>query len=556
MKIGNRFGQKLRYGSVSLAITAGVLAVVLLLNVAVSALCVGRRWFIDLTHDQLYTMTDEADRVLGETIASANATRSEDEPVKVDIIFCADPDIVCGNTYLKAVYYTALEMQKAYSDTITVSTRDVWNNPSSVDEFRVSAHSSIYQTNVIVASGTEFRVYNARSFYMFDEESGSDNPWAYNGEKILIKAIAAVTRAEAPICAVTVNHGEPFATEEGRAQYSEFLNVLQRSGYDVIYLDLSKDAIPEDCRLIVTFDPTQDFIYGDEVNELTKLEGFLRQTNSFMLFADADTPKLTNLEEFLEPWGVKIQRDGDANYEIVDPASKLDGEGTTIVAQYETGGMSAVITEDLVSNGGSPKVVFKNATSITYSDTYRVAYEPADETNGTVGFSYGSYSKNGISRMMFNIFSTSDSAFAYARPWGTNDRRTDENGDLWQNANAPFSLMTVTRQMKDVTEGNTGSSEYLTSYVCAFGSTAFASNEILSGNTYGNTDVLLETLRMIGKEVEPIGLEFKPLYDPAISSSHHSPTAPVVWTVVLILLPVIAFAVGGCVVLVKRKNRR
>ena len=97
MKIGNRFGRKLRYGSVSAAIVAGVLAVVVLLNVAVSALCVGRRWFVDLTRDELYTMTSEAHRVLGETIASANEARPADKPAKVDIIFCADPDIVCAN---------------------------------------------------------------------------------------------------------------------------------------------------------------------------------------------------------------------------------------------------------------------------------------------------------------------------------------------------------------------------------------------------------------------------------------------------------------------------
>ena len=183
MKIGNRFGQKLRYGSVSFAIIAGVLALVVLLNVAVSALCVGNRWFIDLTPDQLYTMTEDAERVLGQTIDSANEGRSSDNPVEVEIIFCADPDVICNNDSLRIVYYTALDFQKAYPDTVKVSTRDVWSNPSSVDEFRVSAHSSIYQSNVIVSSGTEFRVYNARSFYVFDESTSSgDTPWAYNGD--------------------------------------------------------------------------------------------------------------------------------------------------------------------------------------------------------------------------------------------------------------------------------------------------------------------------------------------------------------------------------------
>ena len=273
-----------------------------------------------------------------------------------------------------------------------------------------------------------------------------------------------------------------------------------------------------------------------------------------MIFADADTPRLANLEEFLEPWGVKIQREGDATYEIVDPDSKLDGEGTTIVAQYEQGGMGNVITQDLVKNGGSPKVVFKNATSFVYSDSYQITYEAADETGGSAGFSYGLYNRNRVSRMIFDIFSTTDSALAYAKPFGTQDRLQNADGTVWTNAQSPFSLMTVTRQREGVSEGNAGSVEYLASYLCAFGSTEFASNEVLASNSYGNTDVLMETLRMIGKEIEPIGLEFKPMFSSSIDSNYYAPTAPVVWTAVLILLPAIAFTIAGCVVLVKRKH--
>lgn len=564
MKIGNRLESKLGHRSLSVAITVGVVVVVLLLNVAASALCLGQRWYIDLTPDTLYTLTDDAHRMLGEAIDSANATRPKGSPVEVDIVFCADPDVLCKNDMMRYVYYTALDMQKAYPDTIKVSTRDVWSNPSSVDEFRASAHSSIYASNVIIASGSEFRIYNINSFFVYD--STLDNQiWAYNGEKIFIKGITAVTRAEAPICAVTTNHGEPFATEAGRAEYSEFLSVLEAAGYEVRFLNLAEEDIPENCRLIVTMDPQTDFLtdfYGGDVDELDKLDAFLQQAYSFMVFVDADTPKLSVLEEYLEMWGIALDRtsvDGTRyNYQIADPGNKVDGEGFSMVGQYEIGGLGGVLTESMRENGGSPKVLFQNAISIGYSSSYDMSYQLADSSSGTPGYTFGSYYKNGKTRSIFDIFRTGETALAYAKDPTTGALLT-EDGEAWIEAfdpRDPFRLMTVSRQMITVSEGHEGSNDYLNSYVCAVGSTEFAKNAVLSSNAYGNTDVLLETLRVIGREVELVGLPIKPFYNSEMNANYYNiETAPTRWTVVLVLLPAVGFLCSGCWVLVRRRLR-
>lgn len=564
MKIGNRFESKLGHRSLSVAITVGVIAVVLLLNVAVSALCLGQRWYMDLTPDALYTLTDDAHRLLGEAIDSANATRPKDAPVEVDIVFCADPDVLCKNDMMRYVYYTALDMQKAYPDTIKVSTRDVWSNPSSVDEFRASAHSSIYATNVIVASGTEFRVYNIKSFFIRDS-SMNDEIWAYDGEKTFIKGITAVTRAEAPICAVTINHGEPFATEAGRAEYSEFLSVLESAGYEVQFLNLAEEEIPENCRLIVTMDPQTDFLtdfYGGDVDELDKLDAFLQKAYSFMVFVDADTPKLSVLEEYLEMWGISLERTSvdntRYNYLIADPGNKVDMEGFSMVGQYEEGGLGGILTESMRENGGAPKVLFQNAISIAYAQSYELSYQLADSESGMPSYTFGSYYKNGNSRLIFDVFHTGETALAYAKDPLTGALLT-EDGEAWVEAfdpRDPFRLMTVTRQMVTVSEGREGTNEYLNSYVCAVGSTEFAKNAVLSSNAYGNADVLLETLRVIGREVELVGLPIKPFYKPAMNANYYNiETAPTRWTVVLVLLPAIGFLCSGCWVLVRRRLR-
>ena len=226
MKLQNGVSRKMRYGSASVGITAAVICGVLLLNILATALCSNFLWHIDLTPEPLYTLADETEFLLEQSLSAVDAERDPKDPVQVKIIFCADPDVLCANERTRPVYYTALELQKAFPKNITVTTEDVWDNPSSVDAYRTNAYSSIYPSQVIVASGSEFRLYNNDAFYSFYSDNLRE-PFAYNGEKTFVKGILAVTRAEAPICALTVNHGEPFATEEGKAEYSELLRVIE-----------------------------------------------------------------------------------------------------------------------------------------------------------------------------------------------------------------------------------------------------------------------------------------------------------------------------------------
>ncbi|MBQ7354228.1 MAG: Gldg family protein [Clostridia bacterium] len=569
MKMNNGFGRKLRRGSVSLGITALCIAVVLLVNVLASVLLQNRYWFVDLTTEPLYTMSDTCVNLLQSTLDSAQESSDSDEPVVVDIIFCADPDLLIGHEYLRHVYYTALEMQVKFPDHIHVTTTDVWDNPSSVDAYRTNSYSSIYQTNVIIASGTEFRIYNTMDFYIADSVD-SEVPWGYKAEKNFLRGIKAVTRAEAPICALTVNHGEPFATEEGKAKYSEFLKVLENAGYDVAFVDLSKEDLPANCRLIITFDPQTDFVssfMGEGVSEVSKIEKHLADAYSYMVFVDADTPKLPVMEEYLEEWGIAIDRysttDANGNkttgtFEMIDPDFSLNLAGTAVIGQYATTAFGSTLTDDMREKGGSPKVIFGNAVSLSYSPTYRTSYIVPTEENGvTEAFTYGFYNKNGETRNIFDVFSTGAGAYAYAKSNG--ERIKDAQGeDLivnTYNPQDPYRLMTITRQSRTIGEDQGYTSVNDSSYVCAIGSTDFASNELLSGNAYGNTDILLSVLRTIGGEVEPVGISWKYLHETAIDTNYYTTAQATVWTVVLALIPALTLSVAGIYVLVRRKIR-
>lgn len=557
MKNDNGLSRKFRYGSISLGVTAIVIVAVLLFNVLASLLFGGNLWFVDLTQEPTrYTLTEEGKNLLTDTIASANEGRAENDPVTVDIIFCADPDMLYGNEMMRYVYITALQLQKEYADTIRVKTVNVWDNPSAVDAYRTNAYSSIYQSSVIVASGTEFRVYNPRSFYTYNEQDV--DPWAYNIEKTFIKGILAVTRAEAPICAITVGHGEPFDPVTGETEYTELLKVIRKAGYDTVFVDLTKDELPEHCRLVVTFDPqsdfTSDFLSGG-VSELSKLEKHLNNTYSYLLFVDADTPKLPNLEEFLEEWGIAFARKDKATYQIVDGKNSINSDGTAVLGQYAEGGFGADLTEDMRQFGEAPKVLFGNTLAINYSSTYERKPVQANPETGAKAYVTGYNYTNDCPRTIFDVFTASDTAFAYAKENGT--RLTDEEDNpLVVDTQGGYRLMTITRQLRIQSEGKGYTNVYPNTYVCTVGSTDFASNEALSSNTYGNTDLLLSTLHTIGREIVSVGFDPIKLHQEEMNIKYYSEATNRVTTVILVALPAVIFAVTGVVVLVRRRVKR
>ena len=560
--------KKFRHGSASVALSALVIAAVILINVGVGVLFSSRLWRLDETSEKIYTLDDSFKDYLQMTFDEVNASR--EEPVQVDIIFCNDPDMLKGTTSMRYVYYTALALQKAFPDTIHVSAVNIWSNPSAVDAYRTNSYSNIYQSNVIIASGSEFRVTSIDSYYVTDTDSG--DVWAYHGEKKMVQSIMAVTKAESPICGITVNHGEPFASDEGKARYARLLEVVEDAGYEIVYLDLARDEIPENCRLLLTFDPQTDFRseYGsaDSISEINKLDVFLENAYSYLVFVDADTPELPNLEMFLEEWGISFGRVTDAenaedvigNYRV-SATSAVNSDGTAVIGEYEPEGLGGGVTENMRKYGGSPKVVFGNVMPIYYSKGYEQAFVLADEEKGTGAYSYGSYYRNNHSRAIYDVFRADEDAVAYAVKDG--EILKNDAGEAISDTYGSYKLMTLTRENRTVGEGQGYTQVNYASYVGAIGSTDFASDSLLASNAYANTDLLLATLRMMGREVVPVGLLFEPMYDATITEyssttqqEYLTATAKTTWTVVLIALPLVVTTTIGCTVLVRRKHGR
>ena len=570
MKINADTGRKLRYGGVSALLTALIVAVVIIVNVVFSALSQKFLWYTDLTPEPLYTLSDECINILQygddkfeestspiEMVDKIRAEKLKEDPnfdvssLSINIIFCSEPDTLNSNFMQRCVYTSALELQDKFPEHINVEYHNIHRNPTAVAKYKANSRVTIDTTSVIIEFGTEYRVRAIRSFFTYDD-STSTEPWAYNGEKAFTSSILAVTRAESPLACLTYNHGEQFEDET-------FYNTLVDAGYEVSLIDLAMEEIPEECRLMVVFNPDTDFQAPDgvtDIDEIGKLSDFLDATNSMMVFMDADTPKLTNFEEFLEEWGIVFNRYTDiagvenpcyvkesaANTLLMDQSS--DKYGYTFKAQYVTSGQGGALTKEMRSR--TPKsIVFGNAMSISYSDLYEVKHFTPKDDSDTEEYDYGYYfMDDNRSRQIFDVFVSSADAISVSAG--------SEVGKATQLS--PYKLMTVSMEERFVQEDNYGYStldEH--SYVFACGSTDFASSTLLQSNSYGNTDLLLTALRTIGKEPVPVGLSFKPFADDTIDTVTSAEATQ--YTLVLAIIPAVASLICGVVILIRRKNR-
>ena len=468
----------------------------------------------------------------------------KEDPV-IKITFLTDKDLLENDNTCKYVVFNADdELRVKYPDYIWVDFVNAELHPSRFTKYLNSPTDTIAYDSVIIECGSEFRIRTLRSFYIFEDE---ETPVAYNGEKAFASSILAVTRAESPLACYTVNHGEKFP-ESTKSNETPFLMSLQDAGYETRAIDLSKEDIPEDCRLLVVFNPTSDFLSDKDgvnnVSELDKLDVFLHDRNSLMVFMspNAHSGRLDNFEDFLEEWGLSIRRNGDDPIIVKDSTASIS-TSSNVIGEYAQNTLARGWMANLLSS--KPYVVFPDAAALTYPD---------NDIGGTAGFDrkwvtdpedetleyYMTLSSDG-SRAVYDLFYSS----ANATGWANNQEIASAT------EKDRLSLLSVSVETYNHQEYSGTLPD--SAFVMLCGSTEFASEKYLTSNSYGNSDFLLAALQMIGREPVPVGLAYKEFANYTIETI--TTTESTVYTIVLTLAPLLIATVTGVVILVRRKNR-
>lgn len=495
-----------KYASLSTVFTAAVLGIVVMVNVIFTVLAARYTLYADLTGTALWTLSDEAKEIIAEADG------------EITITFCHERDYIESSATMRYISNTALEIEKEFPN-VTVRYINSILEPQLVSKYKYTDVSTIQTTNVIVESGSEFRVYAADAFFVTDPTTGST--WAYNGEEIFAAAFLAVTADETPTAYFTIGHGE--------SAPAAFINTIVKAGYDVKTIDLTKEEISDDCRLIIINDPKYDLAgYNtydkDAVSEIAKIDRFLEDDGTLMVFKDAETGYLKNLEEFLYEWGIVF---GDGV--VVDTANSVTSDGRSLVAAYPSGTLAASVHSDISSLPAAPKTIVKNAGPITVSPLYVAGIDDEGAATNTYV-----YSGNNAYRELSAVLTAYPSA------------HLSENGKTTDTAGG-YNLMTITRDM------NTRNNDTYYSYVMAANTSYFTSADYLESNAYANENILYYALRVMGREKVPCDIPFKEF---AVTKIENMTSAEAVRAAVLLItvIPICA-AVCGVVVTTRRKFR-
>ena len=503
--------RRLRHGGVSIALTLLVIAAMIILNAAVSALAAGFGWYADMSQSLVYNIGEDCKDYLESTIFPLMDQRNAEngENKKIEIIFCDEMKNLDDDKSQEYVLNTVLDLKDAYPDRVEISHLNVWENPK-----QAKAYGVVDSSDIIFKFGDRFTTLTLPQFYVLSG-GNTESPTAYNAERRISSALLRIVSKNTPMCYLTLNHGEGLES-------NEFLYSLADAGFDYAFIDLAASEIPEDCELLITVNPTTDLLEPSEtsqISETARLDKYMSAGGKYMVFLSAaklSSSPLENFEAFLAKWGVKYMTGNTETtsgcYLIKDSSSAVSIDGYRFFGQNASNPVANKLLGET-----DKTLLFGGATALTYTESFA--------PNGDGTYSLGN-----------KTYAPLIESYSSAEAWSDGllvDKATDN----------PFTLASLTT---DTCEGGK------TAYLFVSSSVDFCSEDSLQSTVYGNNEAILRTISYMGYDNIPISLTSRALVRPPIQSL--TTRAATTITVLLCTIPTVIISSVGIFVLVRRKH--
>lgn len=506
----------LRKGGFSIAITAAVLAGIIVLNVLVSAL--SKRFVLeyDMTPQKENSMSDE------------NIEYLKGLDTEVEIIVCATPDDYEGGYmgyYAKSLYNVSedatdyykqtiklLDKYPVYNDKITLRYVDTQGTEFTEISTKYSKEK-LYYGDIIVSctkNGSErYKVIGYEDIYYLSQDT-TYSAYGYtmntvdgnNVETVVTSAIAYVTSDKTKKVAVIKGHSRTDYTED-------YVTLLKENNYEVT--DLTEGmvgSISNEYDAVVIAAPNTDFL-GSELDALSEfLENDGKLGKGLIFFADAAAPYLPNLSDFLEQWGIAVGEGilfetNSQNYMPDDPTTM--GTYPTDSENDITKGMQLCITG------------------------YNVPITEAYDAEGLI--------------TVTSLMSTPESVVA--APVGTDA--------AWTGAD-DYTKMSYSSVIQSEMMNYDENNNEISSYVFAFSSVEFIKSDYNEQSSVANKNITLAAAeRAVGAENTGVSFVSKTIADESYSDSVTDASLRTVRIVFMFVLPIACIALG-IYIFIRRKN--
>lgn len=506
----------LRKGGFSVAITAAVLAGIIILNVLVGAL--SKRFVLE------FDMSAEKENSMSEE----NIDYLKNLDAEVQITVCATPEDYEGgymSYYAQNLYGVTsdatdyykqtiklLDKYPAYNDKISLRYIDTQDSKFTEISSKYSNEKLSYGDIIVscTKNGSErYKIVGFSDVYNLSEDSTyaaygytTSTVGGNNVETAVTSAIAYVTSNKTKKAALITGHSKNDYT-------SDYQTLLKENNYEITVIsDSMIGSISDEYDAVIIAAPTADFL-GAELDALSEfLENDGKLGKGLIFFADASAPYLTNLYDFLEQWGIAVGEGilfetNSQNYMPDDPMTM--GTYPTSSDNDITSGMNLCITG------------------------YNVPITAAFESEGNI--------------TVTSLMSTPESVVA--APVGTAASWTGADDYTKQSYSS-----VIQAEMSDYDDDN----NEISSYVLAFSSIEFIQSEYNEQSAVANKNITLAAAeRAVGAENTGISFISKTITNESYSDSVTDSSAGIIRILFMFILPIACIALG-IYIFIRRKN--
>lgn len=519
--------KRIKYSSLSLAFSAVIIALVIILNSITAVLSEKFGWYIDMTDEQIFSLSDSAKTLLD----------GIGDDVQLEIVFPADEDVIETNFANSAtsgsigyVHSTAKQIEKV-CDNVKVSHHDVRRDYLFYKDAGVLGKAG--DENILILRKDQngnyvegdFRVYPINYFYVGDTEG---KLYGYNGELMFVAALLAMSQTTTPVVYFTYGHGEQSfegTIPEGGINYEnindefmkghisanalELMRVFCDSGFLVKSLDITTSQIPSDARIIVINQPKGDF----DSDELSRLDAYLNDKGTVFLFTPHDA-ELPNLYGRLEAeYGVTVKPSATP---VEDLSTEFANTKYTLLANVSR-----------ANDSFAAKQYFSSLTS--FSSLRARFYKSATLDINPDYMTTDGYGTGSIVKYTFPLLETSASA-------------------SFKDEKRVHYLMSIT----SIEEWDYENQQSTFSYLLVCPSSEFASSQFIGSSTASNKNMLLSLIQTTSSVQTPVNLDYKTFmsYELDITDRQAQRSTILLATI----LPALV-TLCGVVIIVRRKHR-
>lgn len=265
---------QLKNGSFSLAVTAIVLAIIVVINLIIGQLP-SKLLNLDLSETGIFSVSDTSKDLLKDlnkdvTVEVVAETGSVDSRIEKFISIYGDLSSHIKVSYVDPILHPEILTQYGISaNSVVVSCEETGKN-------QVISFSDI--------------IVSQQNYYGYSTET------EFDGEGQLTSAVAAVTSDNDKKIYLLRGHGESAISQD-------LGELLTKNSMTTANLNLLETAsVPDDCDLLLINNPTSDL----GADEYTELHNYLYQGGNVLLLRGVTDTELTNFNELMEDYGLTM----------------------------------------------------------------------------------------------------------------------------------------------------------------------------------------------------------------------------------------------------------